>query len=61
MLQHLSSAPIGVHAKPGVTWDYLFHPVHGAIAMLKWLVFGKGPLATLATPFAAFIRSDDPK
>ncbi|KAH9003786.1 GMC oxidoreductase [Lactarius hatsudake] len=30
-----------------------------ATAMLQWLLFSKGPMTTLATPAAAFIRVDD--
>ncbi|KAJ3538326.1 hypothetical protein NM688_g6537 [Phlebia brevispora] len=57
---HISCGPLNFPTKPGVTWDYLNGPLSGAMALFRWLVFGKGPMATLGTPAGAFVRSDDP-
>lgn len=48
-------------AKPGtnISLDYLAKPLNGAIALLKWLITGRGPMSCIAAAAAAFIRSDD--
>ncbi|KAI0733921.1 GMC oxidoreductase [Fomitopsis betulina] len=58
---HISSGPLRFQAKPGVTWDHYNKPVPGALAMLRWLFTGRGPLAALGTSSGAFVRSDDSK
>ncbi|KAN0142076.1 GMC oxidoreductase [Lactarius tabidus] len=58
---HISSGPICMRAKSGYSLDFLNSPVRAAVAMLQWLLFKKGPMATLACPAAAFIRVDDDK
>ncbi|KAJ7584168.1 GMC oxidoreductase [Mycena floridula] len=46
-------------ASEKLTWDYLGNPLSGLFAMVKWFVTGGGPMAGLALPGGAFIRSDD--
>lgn len=60
-LQHITTGALHFRTKDGVSWDYLNQPLYGAIALLKWLVNGTGPMAALGTAAAAFIRSDDTK
>lgn len=50
-----------MRGKPGYTLDFLNSPTQAVLAMLQWLVFGKGPMTSLAAPGAAFIRVDDEK
>ncbi|KAI0052433.1 GMC oxidoreductase [Auriscalpium vulgare] len=58
---HLSSGPIVLRGTgPGYTLDYLNGPGQGLIALVKWLLFGSGPMTNLTAPGAAFIRSTDP-
>ncbi|KAJ7576896.1 GMC oxidoreductase-domain-containing protein [Mycena floridula] len=47
-------------ASEKLTWDYLGSPLSGLGAMVRWLITGGGPMAGLALPGGAFIRSDDP-
>ncbi|EIM79461.1 GMC oxidoreductase [Stereum hirsutum FP-91666 SS1] len=56
---HISAGPLNIRAKPGYTFDYLNGPLSGLNAMVKWLIWGTGPMASLASPGAAFVRSDD--
>ncbi|KAI9451422.1 GMC oxidoreductase [Lactarius psammicola] len=58
---HISSGPICLRGKPGYSLDFLNSPVRAVVAMLQWLLSGKGPMTTLASPAAAFIRVDDDK
>ncbi|KAF7799227.1 hypothetical protein EIP86_010459 [Pleurotus ostreatoroseus] len=60
LYDHISSGPLIFRATPGITWDYLNKPFSGAMALIKWLMFGKGPMATLPCTSGAFVRSDDP-
>jgi choline dehydrogenase len=59
--QHISSGPICFRAKPGYSLDFLNSPIQAIFAMLQWLAFRTGPMTTLASPGAAFIRVDDDK
>ncbi|EIN09203.1 GMC oxidoreductase [Punctularia strigosozonata HHB-11173 SS5] len=56
---HISCGPLSFRAKKGYTWDHLTRPFPGAMALFKWMLLGKGPMASLASAGAAFIRSDD--
>jgi choline dehydrogenase len=47
-----------IRAKRG-TWDYVLRPLGALWAFAKWLLFGKGPLASLSVQVACFVRSDD--
>ncbi|KAH9968390.1 GMC oxidoreductase [Russula compacta] len=58
---HVSSGPICFRGKPGYTLDFLNSPIQAVLAMLQWVIFGKGPMTRLACPGAAFIRVDDEK
>jgi choline dehydrogenase len=58
---HISSGPVCLRGKPGYSLDFLNSPVRAIVAMLQWLLFTNGPMTTLATPGAAFIRVDDDK
>lgn len=59
-LQQVSPGGICFRAKPGWTWDYIVQsPLHGALAMLRWLAFGSGPMGALCAQAAVFTRSDD--
>lgn len=60
-LQHLTTGPVRIRTKADITWDRYNQPLHGALAFLRWLITGKGPLSALGTSTAAFVRSDDPK
>ncbi|KAI0739391.1 GMC oxidoreductase [Daedaleopsis nitida] len=60
LLDHFSAGALPFRAKPGHTWDmYLRSPVRGLLAFLQWLTIGTGPLSTLASPLAVFVRSAD--
>ncbi|KAI0066056.1 GMC oxidoreductase [Artomyces pyxidatus] len=56
---HIAAGPLAIRAKPGWTYDYLTAPVSGLLALGRWLFFGSGPMAALAAPGAAFVRTDD--
>ncbi|TFY53255.1 hypothetical protein EVJ58_g9550 [Rhodofomes roseus] len=58
---HLTTGPVRFRTKADITWDRYNQPLHGAIAFLRWLFAGSGPLSALGTSTAAFVRSDDPK
>jgi choline dehydrogenase len=49
-----------VRCKPGYTLDFLNKPLYAFYALVKWLLFGNGPMTNLASSGAAFIRSADP-
>ncbi|KZT01772.1 GMC oxidoreductase [Laetiporus sulphureus 93-53] len=59
MSDHISCGPLRFRAKPAYTWDRYNATFSGAVAMMKWLLTGKGPLSSMGTSMAAFIRSDD--
>ncbi|GJJ13694.1 hypothetical protein Clacol_007950 [Clathrus columnatus] len=42
------------------TYDRLNNPLRALVALVQWYITGKGPMATLTLPGAAFVRSDDP-
>ncbi|EMD36325.1 hypothetical protein CERSUDRAFT_84404 [Gelatoporia subvermispora B] len=62
LADHIATGSLVFRAKPGtnISLDYLAKPLNGAIALLKWLLTGRGPMSCIAAAAAAFIRSDDP-
>jgi len=58
---HISSGPVCLRGKPGYSLDFLNSPIRAVVAMLQWLLFSNGPMTTLATPGAAFVRVDNDK
>ncbi|KAH8082420.1 GMC oxidoreductase [Cristinia sonorae] len=61
LLDHTSSGPMIFRAKPGYTIDYLNAPLSALSAVLKWLIYGSGPMSKMSVNSVAFLRSDDPK
>ncbi|KAI1788596.1 GMC oxidoreductase [Ganoderma leucocontextum] len=60
LLDHFTPGVICFRAKPGKTLDNLVQsPLRGALAALQWLMFGTGPMASLAGQVGIFTRSDD--
>ncbi|CDO68788.1 GMC oxidoreductase [Trametes cinnabarina] len=60
LLDHVSAGALIFRARAGRTWDYLVqNPFRAAGALLKWLMFGTGPMASLATQVGIFVRTDD--
>ncbi|KAF9804979.1 hypothetical protein IEO21_09247 [Rhodonia placenta] len=59
LYDHFSPGVMIVKAKPGLTWDYLYRPIPTTLALIRWLAFGTGVLATIAGQAGAFVRSDD--
>ncbi|KAI0830232.1 GMC oxidoreductase [Trametes gibbosa] len=57
---HVSAGAIVFRAHRGWTWDHLTqNPFYTVIALLRWLVFGTGPMSSLSFQLGMFIRSDD--
>ncbi|KAL1937412.1 hypothetical protein VTO73DRAFT_13748 [Trametes versicolor] len=57
---HVSAGAIVFRARKGWTWDHLTqNPFHAAVAILRWLLWGTGPMASLSFQLGMFIRSDD--
>lgn len=52
--------PVPFRAKPG-TMDSLATPTGGVMPMLRWLITGGGPFATLTGQAFAFVKSTDTK
>ena len=49
-----------VRAKAKYTWDdYVRRSFSAVLALVKWLLFGLGPLASICVHVALFFRSDD--
>ncbi|KAH9920281.1 GMC oxidoreductase [Fomitopsis serialis] len=61
LTDHIASGPLRFRAKPAATWDHYNNPLPGALAMLRWLITGGGPLAALGTSSGAFLRSFEPE
>ncbi|THH14403.1 hypothetical protein EW146_g5923 [Bondarzewia mesenterica] len=61
LLDHPSCGTLILRTKSSqkLTWDYIGGPLAGALALLKWLITGGGPMAGLSLPGGAFVRSDD--
>ncbi|EED83502.1 hypothetical GMC oxidoreductase, partial [Postia placenta Mad-698-R] len=59
LYDHFSPGVMIVKAKPGLTWDYLYRPIPTTLALIRWLAFGTGVLATIAGQVGVFVRSDD--
>lgn len=57
--KHFCPGVMIMKAKPGLTWDYLYRPIPTTVALIRWLVFGTGVLATIAGQVGVFVRSDD--
>ncbi|KAF8582835.1 GMC oxidoreductase [Ramaria rubella] len=53
-------ATVGFRAKRGTTLDPLVTPKGGIMPMLRWLLTGRGPFATLTGQAYAFVKSTDP-
>ncbi|KAJ7619828.1 GMC oxidoreductase [Mycena polygramma] len=58
LLDHFSAGPLVVRAKAGRTFDHILSPLGGVVALLRWLVSGSGPMASVAAPFGIFVHSD---
>ncbi|KAI0364580.1 GMC oxidoreductase [Pilatotrama ljubarskyi] len=57
---HFSPGTIVFRAKPGYTWDTVFRsPLKSLAAFLQWITVGTGPLSSIGTQVALFVRSDD--
>ncbi|KAF9808708.1 hypothetical protein IEO21_07770 [Rhodonia placenta] len=59
LYDHFCPGVMIMKAKPGLTWDYLYRPIPTTVALIRWLVFGTGVLATIAGQVGVFVRSDD--
>ncbi|KAL7278688.1 hypothetical protein ACG7TL_007690 [Trametes sanguinea] len=60
VLDHVSAGALVFRARAGRTWDYLTqNPFRAAGALLQWLMFGTGPMASLATQVGIFVRTDN--
>ncbi|KAI0770549.1 GMC oxidoreductase [Fomes fomentarius] len=60
LLDHVSPGSIVFRARPGWTWDHITQsPLHGGAALLRWLMFGTGPMGGLCGQVGIFTRSDD--
>ncbi|TBU46490.1 GMC oxidoreductase [Dichomitus squalens] len=61
LLDHFSAGTLVLRAKPGCTWDHLTqNPLYAALAMMKWLFFGRGPMASLSAQIGIFTKLHDP-
>ncbi|KAJ7076687.1 GMC oxidoreductase [Mycena belliarum] len=58
LLDHFSAGSLVVRAKPGTTWDNILSPFGGLVALGKWLLYGSGPMASIAAPVGVFVHSD---
>ncbi|KAI9058827.1 GMC oxidoreductase [Trametes sanguinea] len=60
LLDHVSAGALVFRARAGRTWDFLTqNPFRAAGALLKWMMFGTGPMASLATQVGIFVRTDN--
>ncbi|KZT24121.1 GMC oxidoreductase [Neolentinus lepideus HHB14362 ss-1] len=57
---HLSPGAVVFPCKPGHSLDNLSKPIGAAVAAVRWLLTGKGPMSHTVVPGAAFFRSDNP-
>ncbi|RCI14845.1 hypothetical protein L249_6519 [Ophiocordyceps polyrhachis-furcata BCC 54312] len=58
MKDHLA-IPVYGKAKKGQTMNYLTNPLRAILALLQWLIAGRGPLVSNFAEAAAFIKSTD--
>ncbi|KAJ7093831.1 GMC oxidoreductase [Mycena belliarum] len=58
LLDHFAVRSLVVRAKPGTTWDNVLSPLGGVVALGKWLLYGSGPMASIAAPVGVFVHSD---
>ncbi|KAJ5622590.1 hypothetical protein N7528_005822 [Penicillium herquei] len=56
---HLCPTPIICKANPSYTLDYLKSPIKSLPALLRWKLFGSGPLTNNVGEVAAFLRTVD--
>ncbi|KAJ5731633.1 uncharacterized protein N7483_006141 [Penicillium malachiteum] len=56
---HLCPTPIICKANPSYTLDYLKSPIKSLPALLRWKLFGTGPLTNNVGEVAAFLRTVD--
>ncbi|KAK7682585.1 hypothetical protein QCA50_014385 [Cerrena zonata] len=62
LLDHVTSGPVILRSKPGMTIDDLNHsPFFAISSLLKWVWNGSGLLGRMAIGSVAFARSDDSK
>lgn len=54
---HLSSSAVLCKAKAGSTLDYLADEVKAIPSLIRWLLFGSGPLTSNCGEAAAFVRT----
>ncbi|RPD58939.1 GMC oxidoreductase [Lentinus tigrinus ALCF2SS1-7] len=60
LLDHFCPGTIVFRAREGWTWDNVTQSqAHAAWALLRWLMFGTGPMSALCGQAGIFIRSDD--
>ncbi|GAA6040825.1 hypothetical protein JCM8097_007732 [Rhodosporidiobolus ruineniae] len=55
--EHLLSV-VQFRAKKGTSFEFIKDPVKGLPSLLRWLMFGTGPLSSNAVEVGAFLRSD---
>ncbi|KAF8996801.1 GMC oxidoreductase [Cyathus striatus] len=58
LVEHLTCGPLSLRTKPAISWNHLLSPLSGLKAFMQWYILGSGPLRTLVSPGAAFVRSD---
>lgn len=58
--KHVSTGPLPFRTLPGLTYDHILGKFSSVLALLRWLVFGTGPLSSMGMSSAAFVRSTDP-
>ncbi|KAF8996787.1 GMC oxidoreductase [Cyathus striatus] len=56
---HLSCGSLSLRTKPELSWNHLLSPLSGLKAFLQWYIRGSGPLSTIVSTGAAFVRSDN--
>ncbi|PIL25989.1 hypothetical protein GSI_11743 [Ganoderma sinense ZZ0214-1] len=60
LYDHFCAGSVLVRAKAKYTWDdYVKRSFTSVLALVKWLLFGLGPLASICVHVALFFRSDD--
>ncbi|TFK92473.1 GMC oxidoreductase [Polyporus arcularius HHB13444] len=60
LLDHFCPGTIVFRARAGWTWDDITQSqAHAGWALLRWLLFGTGPMSALCGQAAVFTRSDD--
>ncbi|KAH9929526.1 GMC oxidoreductase [Epithele typhae] len=62
LLDHFLPGSMNFRMKPGHSWDpHYYESLPSLLALIRYQMFGTGPLAGLPVPTAIFVRSGDPK